>query len=85
MLITVQFVLCIIIYCHFTSDENLSDVTVRNFQLKLLKISQLLKWALNCNRDGIYAWKVLTSAEGCVCVTDFSGSHIWCKQLVLMN
>jgi len=21
----------------------------------------------------------------CVCVTDFSGSHIWCKQLVLMN
>jgi len=69
MLITVQFVLCIIIYCHFTSDENLSDVIVRNFQPKLLKILQLLKLALNCNRDGINAWKVLTSADGCVSQT----------------
>ena len=40
---------------------------VRNFQPKVQKISQLLKLALNCNRDGIYAWKVLTSADGCVC------------------
>ena len=67
MLIIVQCVLCIIVYCHFTSDDNLSDVIVRNFQPELLKISQLLKWALNYNRDGIYAWKVLTSVDGCVC------------------
>lgn len=66
MLIIIQFVLCIIVYCHFTSDENFSYVIVRNFQTNL-KISQLLKWALHCNRVGIYAWKVLTSADGCVC------------------